>query len=181
MSIVADVDLSSSDFADAIRGSNAHFSTAVGTSIEIVDGHRRLQTGETVLTFKFQVICNGAYVACNDLSSTLTDLKNNPAASLAHAQALIDGINEIGLSLGFSSAVISVRHKVLCRRSKNHLSLASPCLTPVWLTAATLLGLVSRPTMNSTGMPVTRRQKIAMVVGPAGRPTELVSPELRVT
>ena len=55
ISIVADVDLSSSDFADAIRGSNAHFSTAVGTSIEIVDGHRRLQTGETVLTFKFQV------------------------------------------------------------------------------------------------------------------------------
>jgi hypothetical protein len=87
--------------------------TDVTTSVAFLDNFinefhpRRLQaaTGSTTLKITYKIKCGGAGTPCSEVGDRLTALQD-PAVGLAHAQSIIDAINQLGTQAGFTDSVV---------------------------------------------------------------------------
>ena len=78
------------------------------TTVADASSHRLLQTGDvppTMLQFKYTVRC--PIGDCVSVMASLNNLRDDPAAGLAHAQLLIDAMNDILTPFGMDGSIIS--------------------------------------------------------------------------
>eukprot|EP01052_Picozoa_sp_SAG31_P037530 SAG31_NODE_4861_length_2901_cov_18.987509_1_plen_271_part_01 len=81
---------------------------------------RRLQShGGTRLVMTYSVSCQTS--ACESIRESMNALTDGGEASLAHAQRIIDGMNEVGQQLGFGSVVLSSAGDVAATMSEPEL------------------------------------------------------------
>ena len=69
--------------------------------VELSLGHRRLQAGAVALKVMYTVACTSS---CDTLTAKLSLIANDATAGRLHAQGIIDAVNVLARSQGFSAS-----------------------------------------------------------------------------